>query len=235
MKTILVTGASGSIGRSICQTLTKEGYRVIGTYLTKNNSVVQRTKQNIVSSWRRVNLGDRNSIANFCESMRTTPLYGIINCAGIYVAETPKTVMQSWDQVIAINLTAPLLLSTLLEDVLEPNGSIINIGSVWGSVYGGKEALSYAISKAGLESLTKTLAYMYRDKKIRVNLVAPSAVVSRLSNQNRVATLNKLVSRTVLSRLGKPEEVASTVSFLLSGQASYITGTTILVDGGTTC
>lgn len=235
MKTVLVTGASGGIGASICQTLTAEGYRVIGTYWSNQNAVTSMTKLGVVKTWIQVDLSDMQSISNFCKSMRNTPLYGLVNCAGIYEPETTTSVVSTWERVMAINLTAPLLLSTQLADSLKPYGAIVNIGSVWGSIYGGKQAFSYAASKAGLASVTKTLAYMYRDKKIRVNLIAPSAIETNLSISNTQAQLQIFKDNALLNRLGKPEEIASVVSFLLSPKASYITGTTIIVDGGTTC
>lgn len=234
MKTILVTGVSGGIGSVIAAQLISQGYRVFGTYNRNNPEFLPNLRPGPKLRLYQVDLSQPNAVLEFTRQLSNESLFGLVNCAALYRHENLSTVLATWDSVIAVNLTAPMILSTQLGNQLAPGGVILNIASVWGACYGGKYALSYAASKAGLVSLTKTLAYMFRDRSLRVNAIVPSAIDTPMAQSNPPQVIKNLTDKTLLKRLGKPEEIANLVSFLLSPQSSYINGTSIIIDGGTT-
>lgn len=233
MKNVLVTGALRGIGKSVLQVLHTEGYNIIAVY---NSSQVENnsfSKEYPHTELHQVDLSSREEIVKFVSLLKNTKLFAIVNVAGILLEDPVNSFnMKEWDKVFSINLTAPLLLSTMLADNLEEFGSIVNITSLYGSSYGMKMSLSYSASKAALDNLTKSLSYQLKDKNVRVNAVSPSIVDTDMTAQDTKENLSEVSRRTAVDRIAKPEEIANIVSFLISGKASFINGQTIIADGG---
>ena len=142
-------------------------------------------------------------------------------------------VYEEWKQVIDINLTSTFLLSKYAIKKMLKNkyGKIVNIASVVGHT-GNLGQANYSASKAGIIGMTKSLAIEYAKKNINLNCVSPGFIKSNMTDNISESVKDVLISRIPMSRLGNGDDVANSVAFLSSDQASYITGETIHVNGG---
>ena len=164
----------------------------------------------------------------------------LVNNAGVQ-QDVPleETTMDLWQKILAVDLTGPFICSRTvkhMEKQQDPiGGCIINITSVH-QLIPKPHYIPYATSKAGVEMMTKTLASELAKSNIRANAVAPGAIetpMNILLDENEVAR-HKTLTQIPMGRIGRAEEVANAVEFLASDKASYITGTTLYVDGGMT-
>lgn len=233
MKNVLITGAMRGIGLSVLQTLHDEGYAITAIYNVSEESATLVLKQFPNVEGYKVDLSKRNEIESFVKKLADKALYAIINVAGVAMDDSVANFdMDKWDKTIAINLTAPVLFSTKLRSNLEEGGAIVNVASIFGAVYGMNMSLSYGASKAALINSTKSLSYQLRQKKVRVNAIAPSIVDTDMTSLDTKEMLDEVSRRSGIGRIAQPEEIASIVSFLISKKASYINGQTIIADGG---
>jgi len=167
------------------------------------------------------------------------PITGLVNCAGVaHFVATAEIALDDWDRVIEINLTGTLNVSNAAARKLQSGGggSIVNLASVSG-LFGWPRRAAYSASKAAVVALTRTLAVEWAPGGIRVNAIAPGYVrtemVDELISQGNIDydTYSKLAA---MERFAEPEEIAAPIVFLLSSDASFITGVVLLVDGGFT-
>jgi NAD(P)-dependent dehydrogenase (short-subunit alcohol dehydrogenase family) len=231
-KTVLVTGVSRGIGKAICERLAGEGYRVFGTYNTgkrEANALKRKLKDKVEVL--QVDFNSRDQTLRLIEGLKGVKFDAIVNNAGMFEDENFESFdFDIWDSTLAVNLTAPLLISMKLKDNIKKGGSIVNIASTDGFI-GSFASMSYSASKAALMNLTKSLGNNFAKRGVRVNAIAPGWIDTEMSTEESF----EAVSITPLARNGKPEEVADVVSYLISDKASFITGATIVVDGGYTC
>ena len=238
-KIAIVTGASRGIGSAIAHNLSKAGAKVvlISRSIDALKSVESEIKSNggeAISITADVsNLESfTNAISQVVEAWGTVDI--LVNNAGI----TKDNIIlrlkeEDWDAVIDINLkgcfngikavTRPMLKSR--------SGRIINITSVIGLI-GNSGQSNYAASKAGILGLTKSIAKELGPRNITVNAIAPGYIQTEMTDNLDQTSKDNLMKSIPLQRLGKPEEIASLVCFLVSEEAAYITGQTINVDGG---
>jgi NAD(P)-dependent dehydrogenase (short-subunit alcohol dehydrogenase family) len=164
----------------------------------------------------------------------TGPLDVLVNNAGIW-RETPSLGLNhaDWHEVIAVNLTAPVLLASRVATGMAERGygRIVNITSIHGR-FAAKSALAYATAKGGLEQATRNLAVDLAPHGILVNAVAPGPTKSRPEQGD--APGPSILARMPLQRFGTPEEIAAVVAFLASDEASFTTGHVYAADGGFT-
>ncbi len=238
-KVALVTGASRGIGQAIALQLGAQGATVIGTATsdTGAQSISQVLQDNGIQGTGMVlNVCDAESVAATLERIQAefgAPLI-LVNNAGI----TRDNLMlrmkdDEWFDVIDTNLHSLYRMSKgVLRGMTKARwGRIISIGSVVGAM-GNAGQVNYAAAKAGLEGFGRALAREVGSRSITVNAVAPGFIDTDMTRELPEAQRDALLAQIPLGRLGQAQEIANVVSFLASEQASYVTGTTIPVNGG---
>ena len=234
-KTVLISGASRGIGKSIGELFLKRGAYVIGTATTSGAASAIAADYDVKGKGLTVNLSDKQSFAQFSVALADCPAPSIlVNNAGI----TRDNLMirmkdEEWDDVIAANLTGVFWLTRLcLRNMIKARyGRIINITSVAG-LSGNSGQTNYAATKAGVIGFTKSLAQEIGSRGITVNAVAPGFIESDMTDTLTDDLKQSLLNQIVLGRLGQASDVAKVVAFLASAEADYITGQTISVNGG---
>ncbi|MCE2989649.1 MAG: 3-oxoacyl-ACP reductase FabG [Nitrosomonadaceae bacterium] len=235
----LVTGATRGIGAAILRTLGSQGATVIGTATSESGAqAIQKAIDDagLKGSGVVLNVTD----AAQCEAVvkQAEEKFGavsiLVNNAGI----TRDTLLmrmkdEDWAEVIDTNLTAVFRLSRLvIKSMMKArNGRIINIASVVGFM-GNPGQVNYVAAKAGMVGFTKALAREVGSRQITVNCVAPGFIETDMTKALSEEQVNKLVGNVPLARLGQAQDVAEAVGFLAGPGATYITGSTIHVNGG---
>jgi NAD(P)-dependent dehydrogenase (short-subunit alcohol dehydrogenase family) len=236
----LITGVSRptGIGFAICMQLLLEGYFVHATYHSENKCK-EKFEEKYPHQYKmhQVDFTNRRQLDAFIAEMEDKVFNLIVNNAGAFPENEDYNNydMSNWDTVFAVNVTAPFAISTGLKNSIVKNGVIINIASTDG-FKGSFSSMSYAASKAALINVTKSLAinFGYDDKHIRVLAIAPGWVKTDI---NMIPEISWKVApqMTPLGRFADTQEIANLVSFLASDKASFITGSTYVIDGGNNC
>lgn len=231
-KVVIVTGGARGIGQAICEAFANEGAQVIAldmSPLTYSHEGVVGYEGNVLK---------RDFLKDFIEEIKEK--YGkidvLVNNAGITKdALIQKMTEDMWDAVIDINLKGVFNITQLVGPLMmqQGAGSIINIASVVGE-YGNVGQTNYAATKAGIIGMSKTWAKEFARKgaAVRVNSVAPGYVNTDMMKTVPDRVLDPIREKTMLGRLGEPEEIAAVVLFLGSDDASFVTGHNLSVNGG---
>lgn len=217
MRKALVTGAARGIGRAIAEALRGAGTEVLAPPRAE------------------LDLLDPASIDRFVEAHRDAGISVLVNNAGINPIEAIGDVSaETWAQTIQVNLTAPFrLIQGFAPGMAERGwGRVVNISSIWAVVSKEKRA-SYSSAKTALTGLTRTSAVELAPGGILVNAVCPGFVETELTRANNPPEAIEEIRKTIpLGRLAQPDEIARFVAFLCSEQNTYMTGQSIVVDGG---
>lgn len=244
MKIALVTGATSGIGRATCMVLASNGFEIVAS--GRDTEALMSTSNELSSAGAKIStfqadMRDENARRQLIDSVSISHggIDALVNCAGIIGnGSIENTSLEDWDAMLEINLTAVFHLMQLSVPLLEKKkGSIVNVSSVAGT-RAFPNVIAYCVSKAGVDQLTRCAALDLAPKGIRVNAVNPGVVVSNLHkrggmDENRYEEFLAHSKTThPLGRVGKPEEIAELISFLVSEKSGWITGVTYEIDGG---
>ena len=238
-KTALVTGGAKGIGEAICIQLAKDGYSIALNY---NNSEAEaqslKDKLSTITEVEifKADVSDSSQVNTMFDLVekRFGGVDVLVNNAGIaQQALFTDITDEMWQRMLGVNLTGAFncCRRSLPYMINQKYGAIINIASMWGEV-GASMEVHYSASKAGLIGLTKALAKEVGLSGITVNAVSPGVVLTDMMAQFSDDDKNALVDETPMATLGKPQDIASAVSFLVGENARFITGQVISVNGG---
>jgi acetoacetyl-CoA reductase len=231
----IVTGGTRGIGRAISVALKNAGYKVVANYAGNVEAAKQFTAETGIPAER----WDVSSYAA-CEAaiQKITAEHGpieiVINNAGITRDATMhRMTYEMWEEVIHTNLTSCFNMCRLVIESMRERGfgRIVNVGSINGQA-GQYGQVNYAAAKSGIHGFTKALAQEGAAKNITVNAIAPGYVDTDMVRAVPPAVLEKIIAKIPVGRLGKTDDIARTVMFLVADDADFITGSTISVNGG---
>lgn len=241
-----VTGAGAGIGRAITLRLAREGARVLAT--DRDGRAAQATVELVTSEGgtalaAEVDVRDRVAIAAAADTARQVwgGIHLLVNNAGVVTDHSFKTLTDdAWDLVVDVNLKGQFLVAQEVTRLIAASGggAVVNLSTVEAEVIvtsGDTAQPHYNASKGGVPMLTKALAVELATDSIRVNCVAPGPIATDFFDLEMVtsdAGFEFMKQRLLVPRIGQPEDIAAAVSFLLSDEASFITGIQLPVDGG---
>ncbi len=235
-KKILITGASGGIGEAITEKFYNLSTKICATGTNRDKLNNLKKKFSNIETLQ-FDMSNHENIEDFINNASETlgdRIDILINNAGVNQDNLSiKMTIEEWKKVIDINLTSTFLLSkfTIRKMLKSKFGKIVNITSVIGHT-GNVGQSNYAASKAGIISMSKSLAHEYSKKNININCISPGYISTNMTDEISDKWKDIIKSKIPMNRFGLPSEVANTVKFLSSNEADYITGETIHVNGG---
>jgi len=247
-KVAIITGGNSGIGKATTELFSREGARVCITGRNEKRcrevvAEINKTGGQAIFVLADVQSSDecRKTVEATIEAFGRVDI--LLNNAGVYFAEnTVECSEEHWDLTIDINLKGTFLMSKfVLPSMIEQgSGVIINVSSGWG-VVGGKDAVSYCAAKGGVVLMTKAMAIDHSAQGIRVNCLSPGDVKTPMLDEDarmQGLTLDEYYAQAIaqrpMGRIGTPEEIAKAALFLASDDSTYMTGATLVVDGGGT-
>lgn len=244
MKTVLVTGSSSGLGKSIIEKYASNGYNTIITYLTHENEALEfneyiKNKYKVKSICVKLDIGKEDDIQNLYKLILNDfgKIDVLVNNASIcndtlFEDKTKNNFMK----IIEVNLVGTFLMSKTFGKLMynNKNGSIINISSNNGIDSYYSESLDYDASKAGVINLSHNLANVF-SPYVRVNTICPGWIETPMNENMSEEFKNKEINKILLKRFASPEEISNLVYFLSSDEASYINDSVIKIDGGKVC
>ena len=238
-KNAIVTGGTTGLGKAITKTFTDAGIFTIVIDRNEENLRAAREEFGNKCGYELFDLSDFQKLPEFVDQLNEK--YGhldiLVNNAGIHLKKEAMEVSdEEFQKVIQINQNVVFGLSREVAKKMVPHGkgAILNISSM-AAKYGIPQVIAYTAAKSAVEGMTRALAVEWSPKGIRVNAIAPGFIYSKMSASaldNDPERKERVFARTPMKRMGQPEEVGEAALFLVSDAASYITGTTLPVDGG---
>ena len=231
-RNVFISGASRGIGKSMAKHFAKSNFNVVGT--SRNNFKFDDDLENLLPI--KLDVTSRNDVKDCFDELKSKNLLPdiLINNAGITADQLFLRMSDDdWDNVINTNLTGTFNLTKIfLKNMIKNKfGRIINISSISG-LMGNPGQVNYSSSKAALNGFTKSLAKEVGSRNITVNCVAPGFIDTDMTSYIGQNERNEILKKIPLNKFGSPEDISKLVMFLMSDEASYITGQTISIDGG---
>ena len=231
-RNVFISGASRGIGKSMAKHFAKSNFNVVGT--SRNNFKFDDDLENLLPI--KLDVTSRNDVKDCFDELKSKNLLPdiLINNAGITADQLFLRMSDDdWDNVINTNLTGTFNLTKIfLKNMIKNKfGRIINISSISG-LMGNPGQVNYSSSKAALNGFTKSLAKEVGSRNITVNCVAPGFIDTDMTSYIGENERNEILKKIPLNKFGSPEDISKLVMFLMSDEASYITGQTISIDGG---
>jgi acetoacetyl-CoA reductase len=231
----VVTGGTRGIGKAIAVGLKNAGYEVAANYGSDDTAAEQFQNETGIPVFK-FNVGDYQSCLDGVKAIEAElgPVEVLVNNAGITRDGTMHRMsFEHWNAVIQTNLSSCFNMSKAVIDGMRDRkfGRIVNVGSINGQA-GQYGQVNYAAAKSGIHGFTKALAQEGASRGITVNAVAPGYVDTDMVRAVPADVLEKIVARIPVGRLGKAEDIARTVLFLVADDADFITGSTLSVNGG---
>ena len=232
----VVTGGTRGIGRAISVALKDAGYKVAATY-AGNDEAAQRFRSETGIPVFKFDVADFNACAEGIKAIEAElggPVEALVNNAGITRDATMHRMRtDQWNVVIRTNLDSCFNMSRAVIEGMRSRGfgRIVNVSSINGQA-GQIGQTNYAAAKAGILGFTKALAQEGASRGVTVNAVAPGYVETDMVRAVPANVLEQIVARIPVGRLGKPEDIARAVLFLLADEAGFITGSTLSINGG---
>jgi NAD(P)-dependent dehydrogenase (short-subunit alcohol dehydrogenase family) len=239
-RVVLITGGGGGIGEAAAHRFAGEGASVVVADLDEGAAKATASAITDIGGDAlalQVDVGDEASVNRLSAALKESvrPPSILLNCAGIGTTlPLLETDLATWNRTIEVNLTGSFLITkALLPDMVEAGfGRIILIGSI-NSRKALKRRNAYAVSKAGVANLTQLIAVEFAEHGITANCLIPGPVDTALTKRMHDQTIrDAYLDRLPIKRYGQPEEIAAAAAFLASGEAGYITGHLLDVDGG---
>jgi NAD(P)-dependent dehydrogenase (short-subunit alcohol dehydrogenase family) len=237
-KVLLLTGASRGIGHATVKRFSAAGWRVL---------TVSRQAFSEYCPWEggekdhlQIDLADINALPKALDDIREklngSPLHALVNNAGISPKgpdserfSTLNSSYEDWQHVYNVNVFAPLLLAQgLFKELVAAKGAIVNVTSIAGGHVHPFAGAAYGTSKAALAAMTREMAFDFGPHGVRVNAIAPGEIDTSILSPGT----EDMIKDIPLRRLGRPEEVASTIYFLCDAPSSYVTGAEVHINGG---
>jgi NAD(P)-dependent dehydrogenase (short-subunit alcohol dehydrogenase family) len=234
-KNVIVTGAAKGIGRAIATELLKEGYHIIAVDNDLEEGKALESSHQGKLEFFQLDISDEQGVKAFYDTIleKYQTLYGLVNNAGIIRDNMIwKMSVDDFDKVIQVNLKGTWMMCKMAAPILKQQnyGRIVNIASrAW---LGNKGQSNYAASKAGVVGLTRVLALELGKYNVLVNTIAPGLIDTPMIQKLEAKVLEYLINAQPTKSMGKPEDIANAVSFLIAEKTQFITGQTLYVDGG---
>jgi NAD(P)-dependent dehydrogenase (short-subunit alcohol dehydrogenase family) len=237
---ILITGAASGIGRATALAAARAGYDLIAWDIQEGLLADLETQVDVAITTASFDVTDSEARRQALDAARSTHpmISGFVHAAGVSGAEPISAFTpDSWARTIDINLTTAAAMTHELADDLAASGhgAIVYISSVEGW-FGHEWLPAYCSSKAGLLGLARAAGMELAKRNVRVNCVCPGAIETPMLQPllDFEEFTERTISRTPLGRIGQPDDIADVILFLLSQQARFVTGTSLVVDGGLT-
>ncbi len=242
MKTALITGASGGIGKAIVKKFACNGYKVIAQYNKNKNGI-----DSLLSELKKENLdGTVYAVqADFTDLTSIDKMFNdiyskfnnidvLVNNSGVGLYKLiTETREKEWDTIFSVNIKSVYYAvnKVLPSMISNKSGKIVNVSSMWG-ISGASMEVAYSASKSALIGYTKALSKEVAPSGINVNCVCPGVIDTEMNARFSMEDMRELIEQTPLGRLGTPNDVAELIYFLSEDKASFITGQIISCDGG---
>jgi NAD(P)-dependent dehydrogenase (short-subunit alcohol dehydrogenase family) len=232
-KSVLVTGGTSGIGAAVSRAFLRAGATVTAAGVAQSEADALADDADFArASLKLLDVRDGAAVNALIAGLPALDI--LVNCAGI-IRRGDELDPVVFEQVVDINLNGTMRCCAAARPLLAKsgNGAIVNLASML-SIFGGGLVPGYSASKGGISQLTKSLAIAYAPDEIRVNAVAPGWISTPLTQALRddPARSDPILARTPLKRWGSPDDIAGAVLYLCSPVAAFVTGTTLVVDGG---